>query len=246
VTTGIATWDDVGPIAGHVLLIVNSALGDTKSVDQIVDTLILRTNARDLFVVAAPRWKRHLTAKGLRRSQILTTRDLELNFFLQTRKALKWLVRKRFAVVVGSAAHSRYNEEVKDIFEQRVAAFLGNGRFLAHALPNPYLYVLGGHDLVQRLCRDAKLRAYTSTCRDLVRDLFAVWRRNGSPASADDAVFDDVIEPLERQLGAEIFAFDEASPIRIRGVATREPASAVAGPVERTLAGRLRKWISLS
>ena len=128
-TTGIATWDDVGPIAGHVLLIVNSALGDTKSVDQIVDTLILRTNARDLFVVAAPRWKRHLTAKGLRRSQILTTRDLELNFFLQTRKALKWLVRKRFAVVVGSAAHSRYNEEVKDIFEQRVAAFLGSGQF---------------------------------------------------------------------------------------------------------------------
>ena len=248
---GIATWEEIGPIAGHVLLIVNSAPGDTKAVDQIFDMLIPRIHARDLFVVAEPSWQRDLVARGVRRSQILTAYDhscgdLELNFFLQTRKAIKSLVRKRFAVVVGSAAHSSYNEEVKDIFEQRVAAFLGNGRFIAHALPNPYLYVLGVDDLVQRLGRDAKLRTYTATCRDLVRDLFAVWRREGSPASADDPAFDDVTGPLERRLGAEILAFDEVSPIRIQGVETGEPAAAAAGGGERTLAGRLRKWISLS
>ena len=134
---------------------------------------------------------------------------LELNYFLESAVALQWILGHQFTAVIGSAAHSLHNDEVKDVFERRVALFLGSSVFLAHALPRRYVYVLGLGDLLQRMTRPEKVAGYGTMSRALVDDLLALWRARGCPVVDDQKRFDDECEILVRHLGAETIAFDE-------------------------------------
>ena len=137
--------------------------------------------------------------------------DLELNYYLESPAALQWILNRQCAVVVGSAPHNLYNEEVKYIFERRVALFLGAGRFLAHTLPNPYVYALTLSDLLHRQSRPARIAEYGRTSQALVADLHAHWIALGGPVVEDETPFVDVAAVLSRRLEPDVSMFyDEA------------------------------------
>jgi hypothetical protein len=218
VTDGITTWDDLGQLDGNVLAILNSPVDDGCAVDALFEQLGRCVPLSAIHVIAEPAWRASLSARGFGDDRTLLTiddqgREIELNHFLETPAVVKWAVSRSFRTIVGSSVHGLYNEEVKEVFEQRVCVLLGDGRFLAHTLPGPYVFIFDLAGMLQRAARKPKAEAYSATCRALLDDLFCIWRQDGASTSSDDAGFDDVIGAMARHLGAAVLAFDEASAI---------------------------------
>jgi hypothetical protein len=216
--TGLFTWSELEPIDGNVLLVINSAPDEAEAVEALFATLAGRVSPAVLHVIAPPDWQAWLDRRGFSSGHVLLAlddegREVELTHFLESPAAVLWIGPKRFRCIVGTEAHSVYNEEVKAIFEQRVLLLMGDGRFLAQTLPNPYVYVLGLAQLVERCGRDIKNQKYERQSRALVDDLHRLWLASGSPAVADGDDYTDVMGVLERHLGPALLAFDEVSPI---------------------------------
>ena len=214
----VLTWAELEPFDGNVLVVINSPDDDTDTVEALLMTLERQLPLAVLHVIATPVWQAWLDRRGVAPDCVLIAtdeegRDIELNHFLESPAAFLWSVPKQFLCIVGTAPHSMHNDEVKDIFERRILLLLGDGRFLAHTLPNQYVYVLDLARLLERCGRDLKVQAYERRSRALVDDLHRLWLSSGSPAVADSPDYADVLQVLERQLGPALLAFDEVSPI---------------------------------
>lgn len=212
-TPGFTTWEAVGSIEDNVLLVVNSRSDDEAAVAAVVDELVRRA-PRTLHVIAAASWREWMIEHGIDGERALYAsdadgHDIELNHFLESSVAIRWMLPKAFQIVVGSAAHSVFNDEVKEIFEQRVALFLGDGHLLAHALPETGLYVFDLASVLHRLGRVPKRERYQARCRDLIDDFHRMWRDQGCPQVADDVDSREVVGVLGAHLGAAVMAFDE-------------------------------------
>lgn len=216
--TGLTTWQDVASIDGNVLLIVNSPDGDEAAVGLVLETLEQRVPPARLHIIATAAWTPWLAARNWPGDRLLVGADaagrhVELNYFLESADALRWIAAGRFAAVIGSAPHNLYNEEIKDTFEHRIGIVMGTARFLTHTLPAPYLFSFALSDLLQRFNRGSKLAKYGAICRAIVEDAHRVWCESGKAAVTDGSSFDDVAGVLERHLGAAAASWDEASPI---------------------------------
>src|SRR5947209_13551288 len=137
---GLATWRDV---TGRVLLVVNSVADRKAEVTNVLEAVLADRPSESVHVVAPALWEPVLAAAGWPAERTLFAldangSDLEMNYFLESPHTLQWIVAKEFDVVLGSAPHSMYNEEVKEVFEWRVGLVIGRGRFVAHMLPKPY------------------------------------------------------------------------------------------------------------
>jgi hypothetical protein len=216
--TGLFTWRELGQIDGNVLLIINSTHDEAEAVEALFATVTDRVSAAALHVIAPASWQTWLDRRGLPSDRILLAlddegREVELNHFLESPVVVRWAGPKRFRCSVGTEAHSVYNEEVKEIFEQRAMLLMGDGRFLAQTLPNPYVYVLDLGQLVERCGRDVKNQEYDRRSRTLIDDLHRLWLASGSPARADGGDYADVMGVLERHLGPALLDFDEVGAI---------------------------------
>ena len=226
-TPGVFTWSEFPPVSGNVLVVINSADHDTATVEALLAAMERHQPSAILHVIATPAWKPWLDTRGIAAERVLIATDedgrpVELNHFLESPAALLWTVPRQFSCITGTDAHSVYNEEVKDIFEQRVLLLLGDGRFLAHTLPNPYVYVLDLARLLERCGRDVKVREYQHRSRALVDDLHRLWLASGSPSVADEADYTDVLKVLEKRMGPALLAFDEMGPFRWRRRGSRQ------------------------
>jgi hypothetical protein len=217
-TPGAFTWNELAPVDGNLLIIINSPDDETGTVDTLFARLERELPSAILHVIATSAWRAWLDRRGIAADRVLIARseegrDVELNHFLESPAAVLWSVSKQFRGLVGTEAHSLHNDEVKDIFEQRTLLLLGDGRFLAHTLPNPYVYVLDLARLVERAGRDIKVREYERRSRALVDDLHQLWLASGSPAVADGSDYTDVLQVMERHMGPALLAYDEAGAI---------------------------------
>ena len=269
-TPTISTWSELGRRSGNVLLVVNSPDGAEGEVAAVCGRLAACGDV--LHVIAPWSWRRCLTAHGITGERAMYARDcdgseVELNYFLETMPALRWIESKQFALVAGSAPHSMYNEEVKEIFEQRAALFLGHGLFVAHALPQPYVYLFDQPALLARQARYAKVDRYRTLCRAIVDDCHGVWREQRSrsvPDGLDGPGCAELSAVLKAHFGAAFLEFDEASAIAVPreqlavtaadaaarfadvavhlGEVIRERDSLLA-PLTNTPRRRLRRWL---
>jgi hypothetical protein len=228
VTAGITTWEEMGHLQRPVLFIMNSREPDNCAAAAVAEVLE-RTATDALHVIAEVSWREWLVGHGVPGLSIREARDhagspLELNYFLEIPATVRWVASKRFKVLIGSSRHSLYNEEVKTIFERRVALLVGaEAHLLAHALPHRYLYVFDLAMLLERIGREEKMAHYETATRKLVADLFAMWKSKGSPTRTDCDRFDDVLPVLEAHLGGGLLGYDEQSPIPIRMPAGMNP-----------------------
>lgn len=216
-TPGFSTWEELGAIDGAVLFIINS-LRDHAAIVANVATELEAHAPGGLHIIAPPAWRTWIAAKGIASERVryaVTEQggDIELNHFLETAGVLQWVAVERFAVIAGSEPHSLYNDEVKEIFEQRVALLVGEGCLLTHALPERGLYLFDAAGLVERFGRASKAAEYQTQCRALLADLHSLWVQQGKPASIDNRDFGAVTSVLSAHLGAAILDFGETGPI---------------------------------
>lgn len=220
-TTGVTTWGALEAFEGPVLLVINSAFGDAERAGAVLDALNGRARADGLHVLAHPEWAGWLESRGIPPDRMLLSiarvsgKPVEVNHFLEASEALLWTVPKTFQAIIGSTPHNQYNEEVQTVFEQRVSVLVGDGVFLAHCLPLPYVYVLDAAALVHRFGREERVHAYQSHAHRLVDDLHRLWQSRGRPAVDDDDRYDATLAIVEQHLGRDVVTFDEASPIVI-------------------------------
>jgi hypothetical protein len=232
---GCTTWDALGRVRTPVLLIVNSRPADVPEIEAAITALTTVAAVRDLRVVApvaaVPLVGRLGVVSEHIRPATVHGAELELNFFLEHEQAFEWVARHRPATFMGTAPHSLYNEEVKEIFESRVLMFLGGGTLLAHVLPAPFLYRLRAQDLIVRSERPAKLLAYRTLTDQLLADFHAQWIARGAPAQDDTPDYRDVADTFARHFGRQSLTYDEqsrvATPIAVR------PSSDLAARVRR-------------
>lgn len=228
-TPGITTWDEIGRLHGSVLAIINSPPEDRQTVATLFDQLQASAAGCALHVIAGREWRAWLKARHVPDDRVLVSEDaagtsLELNHFLDSPNVTMWTAARRFEQVIGSAPHAVYNDEVKDIFERRLTLLVGAGRYLAHTLPNPYVFVLDLPALLVRLARRHKMEEYAATCRALVGELHRLWIDLGAPDVPADPVRPPDAPALEttaafdvvrRHLRPDLLAFDEAAPIAL-------------------------------
>ena len=223
-TPGITTWDEIGCLNGPVLAIINSPADDQQAVATLFDRLRESAAGCALHVIAGREWRGWLEARHVPDDRVLVSVDasgtgLELNHFLDSPTVTMWTAARRFEQVIGSAPSAVYNDEVKDIFERRLTLLIGDGRYLAHTLPNPYVFVLDLPALLVRLARRHKLAEYAATCRALADDLHRFWTDLGSPDVADEhdssarLETSGAFEIVRRHLRSDLLAFDEAAPV---------------------------------
>jgi hypothetical protein len=213
----IRKWPELGTIDGNVLLIVNSRHDQQDDIARSIDALLMVAASDAIHVIAGRDHEAALAARGIPRERILFAESdggaIELNHFLESSGALAWIGTRQFHAIVGSAPHNLHNDEIKSIFEERVALFIGDGVFLAHALPEPYVYVFDGIGLVSRFGRGRKVDAYRTRVRALIGDLQQHWEAEGRPAVSDAASYSIEMRILEKHLGRELLEFDETSPV---------------------------------
>ena len=213
---GVATWRAVAAVDGNVLLIVNSP--NESEVSNLFDAIERWVPSYRVHVIATREWQAWLRSRGCAGTRVLFATDdagqeLELNFFLESPVAVRWILERQFALMIGSAPHNLYNEEVKDLFERRVGVFLGTSRFLMHTLPEAYVFVLDLSALLRRQDRGRKAAEYGMLTRALVADLHRVWIENGKPAVCDVWPTGAAAAILEQHLGQAILDWNEGAPI---------------------------------
>jgi hypothetical protein len=219
VTASLTTWDEAGSLGDGVLFIVNSRDDNREEADATF-ARVSRASGAPPCVVAPASWRDWVRSKGVADAHSLFAEDisggfLELNHFLWSVSALRWIRSNRVRVVIGSSPHQLHNYEVKEIFEQRVALFLRDGVFLAHTLPAPYLYQFDLPHLLRRMARASNTELYLSTSRAIVDDWYRLWRASGSPATCDSADFNSELAVVRNHLGDPVLAADEELPVSL-------------------------------
>jgi hypothetical protein len=212
-TSGIGSWTD---ISGKALVVVNSPVDGNDDVAGVLGAVNTAV-AGQLCLIAPAAWRSRLADLGLGAADVLFSEDaaggpLELNYFLEQFDTLHWIIARRPDLIVGTSPHSLYNDEIKDVFEQRVALVLGEAKLLAHAWPAPFVYFLSLGDVVLRFDRRRKMREYVDSAQAVVHALHRDWIKSGRPEQVDSPPeFDSV---LASQLGP-LMTFDEdhGSPV---------------------------------
>lgn len=213
----VRQWRQLDAADGNVLLVVNSADDRQSEIATAIDALLGVASRNAIQVIASRQHAAMLTSAGISDQQILFAESasgaIEINHFLESADALAWVETRKCHVIAGSAPHNLHNEEIKSIFEERVALLIGDGVFVAHALPEPYLYVFDGPGLVNRFGRARKVNAYRERVRALLADLQQHWEREGRPTGSDSQTFTSEMQILERHLGRDLLQFDESSDV---------------------------------
>ena len=235
----------MGRLQTPVLLIVNSSAEHAHDVASTMQALTAVVSPHDLRVIAPTAYAGRVEGAGVAREHIRPATvhgaELELNFFLEHAHAFEWVARQRPRTVLGTAPHSLYNEEVKDLFESRVLMFLGSATFLAHALPARFVYELTAADLIERTQRPARVAAYRALSDAVLADFHAQWLAKGSPSQDDSPDYRDVEDTFARHLGREVLTYDEQSPVPTP-IATSAPRE-LAAQVRRTRVQQLIRQV---
>jgi hypothetical protein len=231
----LLSWSDLGRSDGNALLIVNSPDDARDQVSHALGALSAITGG-ELHVVANPTWREFLSQRGVPPHHVMSTETssgvVEINHFLETSDLLGWAHNCALRLVTGSAPHNPYNMEVKEIFEQRALLLLGNGDFLAHSLPGPYVYLFDAPSLVARFGRSRKVLDYLDKRDALLSELHALWKAEGRPAVSDSDDFGAVTDAIARHLGPEILNYDEQRPMPLCGAGGSPGDGAVADYVQ--------------
>lgn len=216
-TPGVSTWEQLGSATGNLLLIVNSADGNPGAARDVVSRVRQLAPDAAIYAIATPQWRTSLVEHGIEPDRILDSADaagveLELNHFLQSPAAVSWALAREFRAIVGTAAHSLYNEEIKHEFERNICLLSRDAVFITHALPAPFVFVLDSAELAERFNRDAKRIRYEADVRAMVAGLHRIWVKQGRPSANDNAVSTGAFETITTPLDPRLRHYDEDAP----------------------------------
>ena len=134
----MSRWADTIGADSRVLLIVNSQPSRLDEIEQTIAAIAARTDVSRVSCIAPASLRSWLIQLGLSAANILPARlhglDVDLLFFLESPRAIRWAVERNATVLLGSEPYAPNNEEVKDAFELRAAGIAWR-RVVRRSLP---------------------------------------------------------------------------------------------------------------
>lgn len=183
-----ARWADLFPPGARVLLIVNSASSQLDEIDRTVTALERSAGLATVSAIAPAALRPWLIHRGIDAARVLPPRlaglDIEFDHFLERGPAIRWAIRQRADLVLGSEPYTPNNEDVKPIFERRVAAMLGDGVFVVHSLPAEQVFLLSAEDLWRRAARPEAMERHRARVHGAIERLHAAWASRTQPSSS--------------------------------------------------------------
>ena len=180
----IARWADTIAADSRVLLVVNSQPFRRDEIERTLTAIAERTDVSHVSCIAPASLRSWLIQLGLSGANILPARlhgqDLELAFFLESPRAIRWALERNATVVLGSEPYAPNNEEVKDAFEQRAAALLGAASYVAHSLPGDRVFCFDVQELWMRAARHESMARHHARVQSGMAALERGWK-DGAP-----------------------------------------------------------------
>lgn len=180
-----STWGAAIQRDRSVLIVVNS-----RSRDEIGAALEAVDGASGLSSAAAivPAGLRPwFIRQGLPASRVVASRlsgvDVELLYFLESPFAIQWALRQQCDFATATKPYVPLNEEVDEEFEQRVAAILGAGRYVAHTLPGRDVFLFTAAELWRRGGRNMALKTHAARQQGVLADLHRRWVNAAQPST---------------------------------------------------------------
>lgn len=176
----IATWGTLPSIDAGVLLVVNSAPTQIDEIERVLGALEQAIGLDRVSVMAPVPLRSWLVRRGVEASRVLASRlsglPVELGFFLESDRAIRWAASVKADVIVCSEPYALRNEEVKAQFERRIAPMMAGRRYLAHSLPSSQVFLWTAEDLYARASRPLRLARYRVLAREAMDALHDQWR----------------------------------------------------------------------
>jgi hypothetical protein len=180
-------WAEVCGADSRLLLIVNSQPARLDEIDQVIATITAHCDLSRVFAIAPASLRSELIQRGLSASHVLPARlhgvDVELGFFLESPRAIRWAAERNPTLVLGSEPYAPNNEEVKDAFELRAAALLGAASFVAHSLPDDRVFCFDIKELWLRTARHEAIARHHARVQSGIGMLERAWKA-GAPFDA--------------------------------------------------------------
>ena len=183
----MARWADTISADSRVLLIVNSQPFRRDEIEQTITAIAARTDLSRVSCIAPASLRSWLIQLGLSAANVLPARihgnDLDLVYFLESPRAIRWAAERNATVVLGSEPYAPNNEEVKDAFELRAAALLGAASYVAHSLPDDRVFCFDVKELWVRTARHESMARHHARVQAGMAALERAWKE-GTPADA--------------------------------------------------------------
>ena len=183
----MSRWADTIGADSRVLLIVNSQPSRLDEIEQTIAAIAARTDVSRVSCIAPASLRSWLIQLGLSAANILPARlhglDVDLLFFLENPRAIRWAVERNATVLLGSEPYAPNNEEVKDAFELRAAALLGAASYVAHSLPDDRVFCFDVKELWIRTARHESMARHHARVQSGMAALERAWK-DGAPMDA--------------------------------------------------------------
>lgn len=183
----VSTWSAALNHENRILVVVN---GVESRLDDIIATLEAVEKQSGLGSAAAivPAFRRSwFIRQGLRAARVIASQlhgvDVELMYFLDSPFAIQWALDQQCDFVTGTQPYLRLADEVNTPFEQRAAALVGRGRYLAHTLPDPSVLLLTAEDLCRRVGSSIALEAHAARQQHTLAEVHRRWLELGRPST---------------------------------------------------------------
>jgi hypothetical protein len=182
-----STWSSAIGRDHRVLIVVNEV--ETK-LDEIVATLaaVEQSSGLDFAAAIVPTPMRSwFVRQGLRAARVVGPQlhgvEVEFPYFLESPFAIQWAVQQQCDYLTGTQPYLPLNEEVKAAFEQRMAAMVGRGRYVAHTLPDERLFLFAPDELWRRASRRTALDAHAERQQRVLSQTHRRWVDLGRPSA---------------------------------------------------------------
>jgi hypothetical protein len=185
----MSRWAETITADSRVLLIVNSQSVRRDEIEQATTAIAARTDFSRVSCIAPASLKTWLIQLGLSAANILPARlhgvDLDLAYFLETPRAIRWAAVRRPTVVLGTEPYAPNNEEVKGVFELHAAALVGAASFVAHSLPDDRVFCFDVTELWLRAARRSAMDQHCARVQAAMVSLERAWK---DPTAQDAAI----------------------------------------------------------
>ena len=187
--TSYATWSSVFARETTALLIVNSVPSQLEEIERTVGHLERSIGLHGVSLIAPFALRTWLSQRGVDSSRILfpvvAGAEVEFDSFLEHTGAVRWAIRRRADVVLGTVPHAPLNDDVKTVFERRAAPMLGAGHFVAHSLPSEQTLRLSAEELWRRAARSEAVERHRARVNGALERLHGTWAASPqAPAGA--------------------------------------------------------------
>ena len=183
----VSTWSAALNHENRILVVVNGVESRLEEIIATLEAVEKRSSLGSAAAIVPASMRSWFIRQGLPAARVIASQlhgvNVELMYFLDSPLAIQWVLAQQCDFVTGTQPYLRLADEVNTPFEQRLAALVGGGRYLAHTLPDPSVLLLSAEDLCRRVGSSIALEAHAARQQHTLAEVHRRWLDLGRPST---------------------------------------------------------------